>query len=458
MNRADRIPSAPPLTSCRHVVAHASLMRSETVSVGAAASTERKLVVVGASVRGFAASAARAGWTVFAADLFRDLDLIETAEAAVLMTGLDATASRGPIAACAAFPAAAWCYTGGLENHPAVIAAITADQQSARRPLFGSSPEAVRAVRDVDRLAAAIRRIGLCFPETRHRAAGVPPDGSFLVKPAGAAGGRGIRRWYGVDDQDRRPLPRHWQRFIAGRSWAASYVLGPPTPRLLGISRQFTGLPWCHAPMFAYCGSVDVPLTRIAPEVRTQLDRLGRTLADGFGLVGLVGVDLVVDAGRRLHVIEVNPRPTASMELHERATGESLAATHVAACGGPTAQRFEPPSTPSAWAKCVLFARSMVQVTPATVAAVAHSAGAWSDADGWPAVADIPAPPQLIAAGRPLITVFARGRMPAAALRRLARRTAAVDAVFGTFAAGPHPACQPASRLGDAAGASAPTL
>ena len=164
--------------------------------------------------------------------------------------------------------------------------------------------------------------------------------------------------------------------------------------------------------------------------------------------MGLVGVDLIVDAGGRLHVIEVNPRPTASMELHERATGESLAATHIAACGGPAASAAASNPPPTTWAKCVLFASSAVRVTPATIAAVSGWARPWSEEDGWPAVADIPAPPQDIAAGRPLVTLFARGREPAAAVRSLRSRTAMVQALFANGAAPPCGTDQPASRRG----------
>ncbi len=428
-------------------------MRTQISAAAPAVAPERMLVVAGASVRGFASSAARAGWTVFAADLFRDLDLVAAAEAAVLSGGIGPFSAGDMTAACAGFPPAAWCYTGGLENHPDVIAAI-----SVRHRLFGNSPAAVRAVRDVERLAAAVRDAGLLFPETRQHASEVPTDGSFLVKPAAAAGGRGIRRWQGERDTDAVPHERFWQRLVPGRSWSASYVLASPAARLLGVSRQYTGLRWCHAHPFAYCGSVDVPLARIGHGVREQLERLGRLLMEEFHLVGLVGVDLIVDAGGRLHVIEVNPRPTASMELHERATGESLAATHIAACGGPAASAAASNPPPTTWAKCVLFASSAVRVTPATIAAVSGWARPWSEEDGWPAVADIPAPPQDIAAGRPLVTLFARGREPAAAVRSLRSRTAMVQALFANGAAPPCGTDQPASRRGTATGASAPTL
>ena len=72
------------------------------------------LVILGASGRGLAESAVRAGWSVHAADLFCDLDLLEAASAAVQVPR-DATDGRAGYpwslsAAATAFPPdAPWC-------------------------------------------------------------------------------------------------------------------------------------------------------------------------------------------------------------------------------------------------------------------------------------------------------------------------------------------------------------
>ena len=116
-------------------------------------------------------------------------------------------------------------------------------------------------------------------------------------------------------------------------------------------------------------------------------------LAATFGLVGLVGVDVVIDEAGELHVIEVNPRPTASMELFERATGESLAAAHLAACG------FVPPPAPAApptggdlvegdRLRSPRRPQRRRRLRPLLDALAA----AWSAADGAAAIADIPRP------------------------------------------------------------------
>jgi len=397
------------------------------------------VVVVGASVRAFAESAARAGWSVHAADLFADLDLRRVADHVVRVTG------RGPRgypdglpAAIERFPPGPCVYTGGLENHPAVIDAI-----AAARPLAGNRGGTVRAVRDHARLAAAVRGAGLRFPETVTHSRDVPTDGSFLVKPAATAGGRGIARWRGRMPP-RSGGPMVWQRLVAGESWAAAFVAGAAGCRLLAASRQLTGMPWCGARPFAYCGSIDVPLADVPDRVRRDFERAGRTIAAAFGVVGLFGIDAVVDARSGLHVIEVNPRPTASMELLERATGVSLAALHLEACGcpGPATRPPRPRHGPGVWSKAVVFARGPCAAVGA--ARLAAGTRAWSDAAGAAAVADVPRGGATLPARGPLVTVFACGDTAERSLAILRTRAAAIRRLFA--AAVRPPSAAAASR------------
>jgi predicted ATP-grasp superfamily ATP-dependent carboligase len=400
------------------------------------------VVIVGASARAMARSAAAAGWTVHAADLFADRDLRDVARACVRVGDGDAPYPGSLATAVRRFPHGPWLYTGAVENHPHLIDAITAE-----RPLAGNAGGRVSLVRDPFQLAVAVREAGLVFPDTHHGPGGVPVDGSYLVKPMASAGGRGIARWRGGTTDD--GTPRVWQRHVAGRGVSAAFVCRPHGARLLGLVEQEIGLPWCHAAPFAFCGasrgSFAARLDGITDEIVEQAARLGRLLVGRFGLVGLVGVDAVIDGQGRLCVIEVNPRPTASMELHERATGESLAAAHLAACGWnvATPPASTQPPRDCCWAKAVLHAPHDFAATERLVAAWDELAAPWSDADGgWSAIADIPMPTQTIRRGAAWITAFASASTPAAARAELQRRAAALAATVSppSAAAVPPPA------------------
>jgi predicted ATP-grasp superfamily ATP-dependent carboligase len=367
-----------------------------------------------------AVSAARAGLRVFAADLFGDHDLRAVAcEVATIRPY-----PQGLPAAIAPFPIAPWLYTGALENHPDLIANIT-----ERRPLAGSSAAAVTRVRDHGILAAATRAAGLLIPETRHRPTEIPADGSWLVKPRASAGGRGIRRWCG-EEADASAASTLWQRHIAGRKLSVGYVLAAGTSQLVAASRQLVGSGWCRAGGFTYCGSLDLDPGALDAAVRDQLGRLGNLLASESGLIGLVGVDLVVDARQQMHVIEINPRPTASLEVAERATGFSMAAAHLDAFGIIVPRETDRWPRSGTWSKAILYAaRDFVFDTDTLHAVLAHAAS-WTAAEQWPAVADIPEPPCPIPEGSPVCTVFAHGPCPREAITLLRHRVAAIEATI----------------------------
>lgn len=377
------------------------------------------LVIVGASCRAAATSAAAAGWAVHAADLFDDLDLAEVAVA----TRRADRYPLGLVAAAAAFPPAPCCYTGAMENHPPILDAI-----AAARPLAGNDSATVRLVREPAALAALVRRAGLRVPETFAAADGLPTDGSFLRKPVASAGGRGIVAWTPSAAPSREPCV--WQRLTPGLPLSAVLALSGSTGRVVGVMRQLVGAPWCRAPWFGFCGAIHLPPAAVPTPAGAEFADLATTLAERAGLRGIVGVDAILEPDGRLTVLEVNPRPTASAELVERATGTSIMATHLSAFGHPS-PRPSQPGCAGTWSKAILFAARPTPIDGKVLDRLAERAARWTAADGAPALADIPRPGQVLRAGAPVLTVFARGDTEPDSVAELSSRIAALVALTG---------------------------
>jgi len=395
-----------------------------------------RCIVAGASARAFAASASRAGWLVHAADIFGDTDLRAVAVESVRVTDYP----RDLPATVARFPVASVVCTGALENHPDVIEALGRD-----RPLAGCDAAAIRGVRDPVRLAAVVRAAGFAFPDTRAAASGLPTDGSYLVKPRASAGGRGIAPWRGTlgDAVGDHLL---WQRRIVGRPWSAAWIACRGRAVLVAASRSLRGGDWCGCRRFTYCGSIDVPLATLPAEGRRALETLGSALAGTFDLVGAFGCDMIVTPAGVAHVLEVNPRPTASMELVERASGWSLAAAHLDAATA--AREARPPGAASCiWGKAIVFAPRCPR--PDAVAGVVAAAAAWTAADGLPAIADVPAVDEPCVPAGPLVTVFARGATGGAVAAVLRARVRILRALASADVSPPDAgACSPRPRRG----------
>ena len=364
-----------------------------------------------------------------AIDLFADRDLHAVCLQAQRLDASDYPAGFQQIAA--GMPAAPVAYCGGLENHPELI-----QQLAATRPLAGNGAAQVACVRTPERLAGVVRRAGCRFPMTVRDPAGLPADGSFLCKPLASAGGQGVVRWYG-QSAPMRSGGWCWQQCISGQLLSVSLVLAPGHVDLLGICRQVTGYRGVAEGPFRFRGAIELPPAWEARHcgLVERLKELGTLLASEAGLVGLVGVDFILSRTGRDEipvVLEVNPRPTASMELIERRVGRSLAVRHLAACGLPTpaVRAGQPGGTGTTWAKEIVVARQAGTITPTwdqQVEAALVETRTAAEGD-WPLLADRPVAGTQVKAGQPVVTVFAAAQASAEAFHRVRCRAQRIAA------------------------------
>jgi uncharacterized protein len=353
----------------------------------------QQIMIAGCSVRAAAESAIRSGFTPWCCDRFGDCDLTKACTTRIVHDyprAIPEMLASGP-------KYAGWMYTGGLENHPEVIAFVDRD-------LHGCSVESVRLVRHPRRLFEALSERG--FPVARCD----PPAGvRALVKPRCGGGGIGIRF------HDGKPFDRgrfYTQEWLQGEPTSLVFLVGRHNKWCVGGSRQIVGADWLHCPEpFGYCGSICA-----IPEHKTEL---GVALQQVFGLRGLVGVD-GIELDGVFRIVEVNPRYTASVEILERASGRSLLRQHFEFINHqsyPIDSRCGAAFTGHP-GKAILYA---------PVDFTFPAAGPWDDdypfADLRRRFADLPHPGQEIRLGQPVLTFFADGDSPLsteAALRKIA--------------------------------------
>jgi predicted ATP-grasp superfamily ATP-dependent carboligase len=274
-------------------------------------------------------------------------------------------------------------------------------------PLLGNPGDVLDRVRSPRELARALSAADLLFPETSDSADGLPCDGTWIAKTYRGASGSGVR----VLSETGRgregangSAPVFFQKRIPGIPCAAAFVEIDGAVELLGVTRQLIGESWLGAHGFQYAGSIGPQ--PIEDAVRRSITRIGQVLADRFELIGLFGVDFILD-GDQVWTIEVNPRYTASMEICERTTGTHVIASHVAGMPSVPVSSLQPSThVPNrAHGKAILFARRDIVIS----AEFAEPALAEALRVPWPTLADIPIAGSQIGAGRPIITVFADG-------------------------------------------------
>jgi uncharacterized protein len=354
----------------------------------------------------------RAGHRVVALDRFGDLDLQRLCPSVSVLRDLG---GRGGMAALVdaadEIEAPSVIYGAGLENQPGLVARL-----ASRRTLLGCSPETLELVRDPATLGASLRAAGLAYPLTFGAADAARRAGRsrrWLRKPARGGGGRGVREWRGGTLKGDVIV----QERIPGLACSAAAVADGRSAALLGVSEQLVGERWLGASGFAWCGNVVPP--RLGEAERLALAAQSRAicahLASAFELRGLFGVDLVWD-GDRAWVVEVNPRPTASLESIDAAYEVDVFGAHLDGCAGPLPT--VPPRARRSAGKAVVFARRDVRV---------------GDTSGWPArgIRDVPHPRERIAARHPICTLVSVQGSPEAVLADLEGRAAELRAELG---------------------------
>src|SRR2546428_8448681 len=146
-----------------------------------------RVLIAGVSTRGFAESAARAGYDVVAVDGYGDLDLVARATVVRVARVRGRFSTRAAVAAARELECDAVVYEASFENDPRAVRALTGP-----RPLWGNGPGALARARDPRRLARVAAAAGL--PAPRLRFSRPPVDAAWLVEPLPPGGGAGVVR------------------------------------------------------------------------------------------------------------------------------------------------------------------------------------------------------------------------------------------------------------------------
>ncbi|HSW26323.1 MAG TPA: ATP-grasp domain-containing protein [Burkholderiaceae bacterium] len=351
----------------------------------------RAIAVAALSARTLAEAAAREGIGAVALDLFGDCDTRRAAsqwfsigkpaalriDASGLLDVLQALALRGQVQG--------WVAGAGFDGRTELL-----EQGAACLPLLGTAPADVRRVRDPAGFFGFLQSHGIHHPPVRYHAS--DDTAGWLFKDAGASGGWHILRAADAAGSAASPL-RYWQREVSGTAMSATFIANGGDAVLLGHNEQIVRTVGVRPFVFCgVCGPVPVPAA-----VACQVGAAVRALAAAFGLRGLCSLDYMLD-GERAWVLEVNPRPSASMALYPDVGSVGVLRAHLRAC-----LHDELPAPPrpagSVGGNEIVVAPRVLRLDEAAAATLA----------AWPDVHDLPHAATLFAAGDPLCSVTARG-------------------------------------------------
>jgi uncharacterized protein len=385
-----------------------------------------QLALAALSARSLVQAALRAGHSAVALDVFGDSDTQAAAQAwhgigdshsatinpEMLLRALHTLSSDGHTRA--------WLYGSGLDGQADVVEAA-----EELLPLCGTRGRDLRRVRDPVRFFALLDQHHIAHPKVLF--SHCPQD--WLSKSAGGCGGWHISR---APQSQALVAGCYAQQEVAGRSLSATYLANGREVLVLGINEQLLQTdtaparpatpPHTTAQAIAptqplafsgVIGPVDFPAHALR-DIQAALQAL--TLE--FTLRGLGSLDFIWN-GHSVQVLEVNPRPSASLPLYDRGP-TPLLRSHMLACADGAGALVAPTTNVSGPQRvhghCIVQARQPLHINQqhsTTLLALRH-------------VHDVPRVGTQLAPGQPLCSVSATAADAHTVRTQLAQRAAGV--------------------------------
>ena len=338
------------------------------------------VLIAAISGRALAQSAQRGGYQPLVVDFFGDQDTLHVARDHIRLTGklANGIAESALIAALEALaqrhrPLMGVVCGSGFEDRPHLLQSV-----AARWPLFGNHAAIVTRVKNPEIVAAICGGLAIPVPQFSFTKPDDPAD--WLAKRVGGAGGAHIRPASQPTSQG-----VYYQRKVPGATVSALFLADGARSTVIGFSTQWV-LATATKP-YRYGGAVRPAI--LSGDMIVLLTSAVERFAAAASLVGLNSVDFHVD-GDRFWLLDVNPRPGATLDIFEPPQG-SLFGLHMAACAGNLAAA--PIYPPGAKAAAIAYAENDIASVPALE---------WP---GW--TADRPQPKSVVKAGEPVCTVYA---------------------------------------------------
>lgn len=280
------------------------------------------VLIAAASGRALAAAARRSGYRPLCVDFFDDEDTrglaARTRRVGDPDQGFGARELIGELIGLAqGEQPCGLVYGSGFEDRPEILDAV-----AQHFPMFGNSASVVRRAKNPRALAALCAKLNIPHPEIAFEPPADPDI--WLLKRRGGGGGVHIREakasQFSAED--------YLQRRVAGDPVSVLLLGDARHAEILGTSSQWTA----SSPQMPFRFGGAARPACVEPQLMATLCAASQTIAAALELVGLNSIDFLVQ-GDGFHLLEVNPRPGATLDIFADRDG-GLFAAHLDACRG----------------------------------------------------------------------------------------------------------------------------
>ena len=277
-------------------------------------------LIIAQSGRALAASACAAGIQTHVIDRFADTDTEKYALSTRVVNGNESGISvdhlRSFIDEYKQEQIQGVVTGSGFENQPEVLNEL--DDQFT---LLGNTSECVKNCKDPALFFPLLESQGIPYPEINLHS--INQQQGWLVKKTGGTGGRHIYR----ADGNKLPHKHYYQKYIKGHTISVTFLANGRDIKVIGFNEVWTKNTDRN---FAFAVAITQP--DIKSTVKNRLKEIIKLLTEQLNLYGLCGLDVIVDQNNNIFVLEINPRPVATFELHDK--NGYLFHAHIEACKG----------------------------------------------------------------------------------------------------------------------------
>lgn len=260
-----------------------------------------------------AKSAYDGGFNVAVIDQYGDQDTHRYAQVVTTIPEFsDALILRNIEQLAQTFPFAGIILASGFESR---IDLVTELEQ--RWTIFGSSAASISSAKEPLYLASLFADNDISFPATQVEA---PQSDQWLVKQVGGCGGNHVE-WFNA--QRKYSKDSYFQKFQPGVTGSVIFLATPEDAQIVGYSRTWSA----GERSFCYSGAVSWNDIEQQAELAGVVKKITRLL----NLVGLCGIDFILDDKGGIYILEINPRPVSTMDLHDK-NPLGLFKAHLYAC------------------------------------------------------------------------------------------------------------------------------
>ncbi len=273
------------------------------------------ILIVANSARMLAQAAKRAGLKPLVIDLFADLDTQDYAEDFRQVSSLaEADLAIAVDYFIEHYAVTRVIYGSGFEYYPESLYYL-----NSRLMTLGNHPDVFAKQLDKQAFFLTLDQLHIPHPEVIFNAPDCGDD--WLLKPMQGQGGVGIRR-YQVGDGAITSV--YWQKFQAGTPHSVLFLADGGQAQVIGFNSQWS-VRLSETQEFVFSGVINN--ADLSDAHKAEITDWLKQVVPVFGLKGLNSLDFI-HADDCSYVLEINPRPSASMQLYD----EGLLVRHIQSC------------------------------------------------------------------------------------------------------------------------------